>query len=345
MKIGILTFHNIPNIGAILQAYALCIAFRKLGVECEIVDYTCDNIKKRELKSPRTGNIFKDIAIRIVYWPKTQRKIFACQDFMRKRNVYSKMYTQSDLIMLNEDYDILVSGSDMIWNLDVTNHDWSYFLDFAAQGKKIVSYGSSVGDVWKTADIKKIGSLLTRYCHLSTREDDTCDFIKSLGLKCQLVADPTLLLTSDEWKSISSPISEKNFVLVYFPKKENLQAAQRYAQRYGKKVVVMNWSRPIKNCINISPLSPSDWLSYFMSADAIFTNSYHGLLFSLYFHKPVWTGNYGNRIVSLLNYLNLKHRMLNVDCDLSTTIDYCEVEKRFISFRDKSLLYIKEILE
>ncbi len=49
MKVGILTFHNIPNYGAALQAVALCNAVSKLGLECEIINYKCENIIKREL--------------------------------------------------------------------------------------------------------------------------------------------------------------------------------------------------------------------------------------------------------------------------------------------------------
>lgn len=49
MKYGILTFHNIPNIGVLLQAYGLCTTIRKLGTECDLIDYHCDNIIYREL--------------------------------------------------------------------------------------------------------------------------------------------------------------------------------------------------------------------------------------------------------------------------------------------------------
>ena len=53
MRYGILTYHQIPNYGAVLQAYALCAAIRKLGYDCEIIDYQCENIVKRELSIPQ----------------------------------------------------------------------------------------------------------------------------------------------------------------------------------------------------------------------------------------------------------------------------------------------------
>ena len=45
MKFGIMTFHNIPNVGAILQAYSLCKVIRMMGQECYLVDYTCYDIR------------------------------------------------------------------------------------------------------------------------------------------------------------------------------------------------------------------------------------------------------------------------------------------------------------
>lgn len=42
MKYGILTYHNIPNFGAVLQAYALYEKIREIGIECEIIDYQCE---------------------------------------------------------------------------------------------------------------------------------------------------------------------------------------------------------------------------------------------------------------------------------------------------------------
>ena len=56
MKLGILTFHYIPNIGATLQAYALCKYLRNQGVECEIIDYRCDSLDKREIQFNKTNN-------------------------------------------------------------------------------------------------------------------------------------------------------------------------------------------------------------------------------------------------------------------------------------------------
>lgn len=74
MKYGILTYHNIPNIGAVLQAYALCIKLREFGVDCEIIDYQCENIIQRELKAPYFLNPIKRLVYKLVYEKKKRKK-------------------------------------------------------------------------------------------------------------------------------------------------------------------------------------------------------------------------------------------------------------------------------
>ena len=345
MKIGVLTFHNIPNVGAVLQAYALCHAFRREGCDCDIIDYTCKNIERRELQSPKTGNWLKDIAIKYLIWPTSRRKIKACQQFMKEVNMYSQLkYCKDTIRTANSNYDVFVSGSDMIWNLDVTAHDWTYFCDFVDERKKKYAYGSSIGGRWEANDLRQVEDLLHRYSMIGVRESDTCIFLNEIGVKSALVADPTMLLSAEEWKSKSVCPKEKKYVLVYFPSEKNMESAKSYAIREGLSVVVLNWGLPLKGAINASPLSPKEWIGYFFHATAVFTGSFHGLLFSLYFHKPVWTDNNSNRVQSILNKLSIKECNLQLDPDLTNRIDYKMVSKRISDFREDSLRFLKQII-
>lgn len=346
MKYGILTFHNIPNIGALLQAQALCVAIRNLGIDCDLIDYTCDNIKKRELVRLDSSNVFYSLIDSLFFWPKMKRKIILCQKYMRNLDLYSaKEYLKNDLILLNEDYDAFISGSDMIWNLEVTGADKSFMCDFASPDKPRFSYGSSIGAKWKSSDLEDVISLLSQYDAIAVREQDTCDIIQSFGLKSVLVADPTMLLSKEYWQGIAIDTKYSNYVLVYFPSKEIVHAAQVYAKRHGYKVLVIDNGFPRMGYKQVFPLDPKEWLSLFLTANAVFTNSYHGLLFSLYFNKPVWTANYGNRIISLLNKFGLNNILLQNDKKLCYEIDYANVNKKIESFRNDSLNYLYSILK
>lgn len=344
MKYGILTFHNIPNIGALLQAYGLCKAMRDLGADCEIIDYTCENIKKRELTYHPKSNIIKDILGRY-FWRKTKKKINGCRQFMLEQHIFSKEeYNINSISESTTQYDALVCGSDMIWNLDVTGYDFTFFLEFASDKVLKYSYGSSIGEKWKNEDISKIRKLLLRYNGVSVRESDTCEMINHLGIKCTNVADPTMLLTTEEWNKLSVLPSIKDYVLVYFPSKENKEAAKTYAKKHGKKLVLINMWLPSPGFINVCPFTPPEWIGYFQNASAVFTDSYHGLLFSLYFQKPVWSGNYGNRIVSLLERMGLDNCLIKNDPEFTYVIDYNKVNKLIERFRNFSLNYISKTI-
>lgn len=74
MKYGIITYHGIPNLGAILQGFALCNYVRECGLECDIVNYKCKNLEERELQYHKASNPLRDIIKKILYGKKSKKK-------------------------------------------------------------------------------------------------------------------------------------------------------------------------------------------------------------------------------------------------------------------------------
>lgn len=347
MKYGILTFHNIPNFGAMMQAYALCKSIRLAGQDCEIIDYQCENIIKRELTYHPLKNKAKDLVMRTLAWPKQKKKIQVCDKFMQDQHMFSSQrYFKSTIKEANAVYDCFVSGSDMIWNMEVTGNDLTYFLDFVEKDKRRFSYGSSIGAKWTPSVQKCVKPMLSKYDMLGTREEDTCNVIQQeLGLKCEWTCDPTMLLEPDVWKEMSISPREKNYVLVYFPYNDILNAAKRYAAKHNKQILVLNWNIPKMGVKNISPNTPAEWIGYIRCSDAVFTDSYHGVLFSLYFQKQVWTNNRSNRVGSLLHDFHLESCFIENDAEFKTNIDYSACSPLIAEKRKKSLGYIHNMIE
>ena len=346
MRIGIMTFHNIPNIGAILQAYSLCKFLRFKGQECFLIDYTCENIYKRELVFKRGRNVLKNVFRGTFYCVYEKKKIRECQDFLKQENMYSRFYNKCDNTLSN-DFDVFLSGSDMIWNLNITDYDWSYYFDFLPDKKIRYSYASSIGESWEEKDLGKVYELLAKYRMLSSREHDTSIFIKEhLGISCYCVPDPTILLPQEYWKNLVTEINLSGYVLVYFPYKEILQAAIDFSKLKKLKVVVINNGCPImKNgVVNKAVFNPIDWLNLINSADAVFTDSYHGFLFSLYFNKPVWTNNAGNRFETLIQRFHLEKCYIFKDKNFENVIDYGEINKQLAIERKVGESYLDEVL-
>lgn len=345
MKCGILTYHQIPNFGAVLQAYALCEQIQKLGYKCEIIDYQCSNIIKRELTPPRYSNPIKTLAYRTFIEPHQKMKIRECREFAQ--DLYSKRsYTRDTICDANKEYDLFISGSDMIWNLDVNGGDTSFFLDFTEAAKGRISYGSSVGGDWTEEQWAKLQKYLKRYDYISVREKDTYEVItEKFGISCNTVCDPTMLLSTSEWDKFIKPVEEKGYVLVYFPYKEILAAASQYAEEKHKELIVLGTAFPWKAHQYKSVYSPQEWMSYIKNADAVFTDSYHGLLFSLYFNRPVWTNNRNNRLANLLDELHLKNCYIENDRFFHNRIDFERCNNNIDRKREDSLQYLRGALE
>lgn len=194
-------------------------------------------------------------------------------------------------------------------------------------------------------DLEHIKHLLKRFRLLSTRETDSCEYIKiSLGIDCKQTPDPTFLLTTKEWMTFVKKPTIQNYVLVYFPYPKILSAAKEYAKKNGEKVIVINNNLPIRGVKNVALFSPVEWLGYIANADAVFTDSFHGLLFALYFEKKVWTANHGNRITSLLRQLELENCFIENDTMFHYRIDYERCRRAIEEIRYSGISYLRTML-
>ena len=155
-----------------------------------------------------------------------------------------------------------------------------------------------------------------------------------------------MLLSKQYWKSLCHPCKEHNYVLVYFPTNGILELASLYAKRNKKRLLVIeNMTKSFALHKTIRVYNPYDWMSYINEADVVFTNSYHGMLFSLYFHKEFWTNNCCNRIETVLNYLGLEDRILEQELRTSHSINYHEVDKKIMCLVDSSKDFLTSALK
>ena len=128
-RIGVITFHNYDNYGAILQSYALQKKLRELGTYPEIIDYSCQFISNPfrliNLKEKGLFNYIYGAIGHICYIPRRRK----CNQF-RKHMKYSEPVTKGNMRAVSGKYDIYIAGSDQVWDYKLTNFDQTYFLDF-----------------------------------------------------------------------------------------------------------------------------------------------------------------------------------------------------------------------
>ena len=109
MKIGILTFHNADNYGAVLQCYALQEHLKMQYPDCEVnvIDYR-NNLIEYSYKIIRRRNSLYSNITQYINFPRIIKKRIQFKNF---RNKYLNIGT-SEL----SSYDVIYYGSDQIWN-------------------------------------------------------------------------------------------------------------------------------------------------------------------------------------------------------------------------------------
>lgn len=345
MKIGILTYHHSENYGALLQAYGLSEAVKEYGYEVEFIDYRPYRAIIYYLKEAYFNPNFA------AYSEKSRKmKSF----FLSKLKMSQKtFYTRAGLEKLSQDYDRVICGSDEVWNIkSIRKFDPSYFLDFVDERVPKVSYAASMGRTGTLGIYKdRVSELIKRFASISVRDSNTLEvMVKECGVLAKKVLDPTFL--ADFSKITSVPKVEK-YALVYGRLKPKQESYVK-AMADSKGLVLISVGYPCKvaqeNFLNIGP---EEWLGYFAQSSCVFTDFYHGAIFSIIHKKPfVFFGRKDkeNKIKDLLTDLSLEDRILTEETinssnqELPGDIDYGAVYLKLDKMISGSKAYLWEAL-
>lgn len=353
MKYGLITIHRTKNCGSLLQTYSTYKAIEAMGKDVELIDYKNEAIDQREIPlTMRKTKSIKDF-VRILLWGNSQGKKYACyREFLKNNTRMSKEYDRESIGSSNDRYDCFISGSDIVWGLNITGNDYSYFLDFAKESKKKIAFSSSVGTKWEDNKIPRIKQLLKRYDAISVREKMTADWVgKMIGKTVETTCDPTMLWERTFWEQyvLQDYAPDEKYVLIYAanPNKKNISDGIDYAQKHKMKAYYINFYTPVPGTKTIRPITVEQWITLIAKADTVFSASYHGLLFSLYFHRNVFFYNRGEkeRMISFSKEIGIEHREgvgTNVQDDRA--IDYKTVDNLIEQKCQNAWDYLKRVL-
>lgn len=353
MRIGIITFHFVNNFGGALQAYALQQTIRKSAeAEVKIIDYRNRFIQFTDMVRlfPITTN-FKEIVSGL----KTlKERLGRKKKFAAFVNDYCQMTERRNKTQISREneMDVLVCGSDQIWNPTITlGLDKNYFLGFKTEAKK-VAYAPSVG-IERLSNKKKslIGKYLDDFDALSVREDSSVDIIETLaGKKVEQLIDPTFLIDIKVWDDIAiSPDIKQSYILLYIMQRneEVYNYARRMKEKYNMPIVEISryGYKPDFIDYTLIDIGPAEFVGLFKHATYICTNSYHGLAFSMIYGKEIClipSRKYGIRMNSLMRLLQIKQS----DCEDELLLQYdCECVNNIIKReREKSIKYLRDNL-
>lgn len=318
MNVGIVTFHFVNNYGGVLQAYALRrVIAESCGVNCFVIDYRNPFIRFTDTVRllPITFNA-AEIGTGFLTTPKRIGRSKRFSAFIEKNIPTTKRYSTLGSLRRNgPKCDVLVSGSDQIWNPIITGGvDGAYYLQFADDAAKKIAYAPSFGgiELGKRQE-QKVAQYVRQYDFVSAREPDGVARMKSiLGHSVPQLIDPTLLIDADEWLSIAEKLENlpKEYLLLYMMQHD--EAVYRHVEslRHTTELPVVAISRygyaPSSTYQTLVDIGPAEYLYLFANAKMVCTNSFHGLAFSIIFNKQlrlVPSKRFSGRIASLLQLL------------------------------------------
>lgn len=348
-KVGILTFQQAVNYGAVLQMYALQKIVSELGYDVEIINY--DSPKIAEGYNPfHYQNIWKPKAflsdvLNCFSRIERNQKFNA---FIQENMKLSSLISKDKLVEIADYYDYYIVGSDQVWNPDITGDDSTYFFDFVIRNEKKLSYAASFGvSQWPKDNSISLGQVLKGFHHISVREKTGKEIIQSVlpdKKDITVDVDPVFLLKREEWQRFVMPSKHSPYVFVYTV--GNPQNVYQYASNLAseKKVNIINlrYAKSFKKHNEqigqvIYGASPEEFVSLIGNAAYVVTNSFHATAFSLIFKKEVFVempAGLSSRIKDLFSLVGLSHRTIDQKLE---PVNWQSVNENLAKAREQSI--------
>lgn len=313
MKLGIITNYNqnTVNFGNVLQTYALnyylTINYPKINVETVLLhdDFNIGKVKTSYLVAlvRKIVNIFNP------------KKVEAPKHINKNRKKKFLRFAEDNIVLsqevfdeseLNNVYDILVVGSDVVWSQIRNNYNRVKFLCFKGSEKAIkFSYAASFGRnyiPWENrCAIKKA---LKNFEGIGVRENTAVNLLKRIGVDNAVhVLDPTFLLDAKAWTELERiPQNDffketGNYIFCFMlnPQEWQIEFMKRIKKYYGYKCVCVSNGYAVdansKNDVYdlfLEEIGPDQWLWIIHHAQYIITDSFHCLAFSNIYNVPFY---------------------------------------------------------
>ena len=376
-KIGIITINDYNNYGNRLQNYATQEVLSKLGFEVDtiVIENSIQASKDNGLKRFRT-RINKLIELPLnkgcsIFCKKVTIKLndFAFKKLHKARLQSFKDFTNSYISETNvtisnmsnsqellNSYDYFITGSDQVWNPHFRKGNSIDFLTFAPSEKRI-AYAPSFGVSEIPQEfIDKYEKWLSEIPRLSVREHAGAKIIKKLTNRDAVVLlDPTLMLTKEDWLSISKSAPRQtsaDYLLTYFLGRisnHNQVRIRNIAKKNNLKIINLADLKDVKSFIT----GPSEFIDYINSAKLFCTDSFHGVVFSILLKTPFIVFNrnekvpsMNSRLETLLSTFGLESRLAqNVIDEQVLDVDYSHIDPILGAKRKEALDYLKESLD
>lgn len=351
-RIGVLTYHKCINYGAYWQARSLVEGLRARGCNALLINHHSWRVKLAEWK----------YALRPT-WPTpvpfTDSMLYAVK-ILKFFHAFAAMPLSSRVSLDSpskvDDYDLVVVGSDEVWNL---NHRWygGYPLFFGenVRASRLASYAASFGNYdAKNGLEQQWKDRLRSFDAISVRDENSRRIIRdTLAIEPIVALDPCLQFppyTEGRWRGPRVP-----FVVVYGNNfSERLSGeAHRWARERGYPLLSVGYRNEWADKQWLTA-GPSAFVQAMARAEAVVTNFFHGCIFALRYERPFIceTSSYRSiKLRSLMALVGAERRLVSpgtpgIACEATLGMPVeSEILQTVDDLRKKSSRYLDRVLD
>ena len=380
-KLGICACYQHKNYGSQLQSYATTVELARRNIDFEIIRYKKKTTPLLLIKSlPRLLNpIFINDRIIETSQKKMMLKLHPqlAQDNAVRNAAFDKFsqsrfkklspvyYGYEQLREQSKKYTAVMVGSDQLWSPSGITSNF-YNLMFADDNTVKISYATSFGVSQINPKYHKIyNTFLNRLDFISVRENSGKKIVEELSPnKAEVVCDPVILLDAEQWlKEIPNKrLYDEPYIFAYFLGKsaEYRDAVTKFAKQKDLKIVTEphmdSYNKADENFGVYTPfdIGPAEFVNLIRNAEYVFTDSFHGSVFSMLYQKQFLVFNRysdnsssskNSRIDSFCKNYVLSDRRYNGNiADVENKINYEDVLGKVDEHRQKSKAFLDRAL-
>ena len=363
------------NYGAALHGYAFQKFLEKNNIDSVMLDYYPQDLEGYNIKFPVLNyKRFWHIRSFIAHWLNWGGSFFSNLRKYRKFQLFfeknvrktRKTYNHDDLKNIEniEQLEIthFICESDVIWKLYKKNgFNEDFFLQFpAAKKTKKIAYAPSLGSrPFDDDEVKRFKELTKDFDAISTRERQSAEYVsKILNRKVDWVLDPVFFLNKDEYAKLGKVPKETKYLLVYncmLNDRKMIEQAAKLAQKLDLELIEISvfWVNKLKcNHKVLTDVGIEAWLGYFIHADFIVCNAFHGFCFSMIFEKECFVFQRDAsdfRMQNITEAFNLSNRLIPFDNKVIPekydNINFEIVQDKIHQLREKSAKFLLDSLQ